>query len=101
MSGRTGDTACVRQYLHGGEAMTRAPSAQLQTEDYGEDDRMRGWGLNRYADRTAFESETAALVAMTRGIQCEDCRNEIVRSGGVVGACDEHRSAPEVSSSGQ
>lgn len=49
------------------------------------------WGtLGRTADEEAFERETSALVAQTRRIECEGCRWEIIRSGGVVGTCDEH-----------
>lgn len=34
---------------------------------------------------------TQELLAATRDIKCEACRLEIVRTGGVVGVCDEHR----------
>lgn len=34
---------------------------------------------------------TEELLRASQEIECEACRWEIVRTGGVVGVCDEHR----------
>lgn len=47
------------------------------------------------ADDERYEAETRRLLTETHGVRCESCRWEIVRSGGVVGACDEHRGKAE------